>query len=87
MSPINIPGVETVQQTIEINDLDVSPPPEPALIEPARSEEPRQSGRESKATEKCVPSMSGKSYAYTQLGLSLLQDTRYKYSSEVVLLL
>ena len=28
--------------------------------------------------------MSGKSYAYTQLGLSFLQDTRYKYSSEVV---
>jgi hypothetical protein len=28
--------------------------------------------------------MSGKSYAYMQLGLSFLQDTRYKYSSEVV---
>ncbi len=28
--------------------------------------------------------MSGKSYAYTQLGLSFLQDTRYKYSSKVV---
>ena len=28
--------------------------------------------------------MSGKSYAYTQLGLLFLQDTRYKYSSKVV---
>jgi hypothetical protein len=28
--------------------------------------------------------MSGKSYAYTQLGLSFLQDTQYKYSSKVV---
>ncbi len=28
--------------------------------------------------------MSGKSYAYTQLGLSFLHDTRYKYSSKVV---
>ncbi len=28
--------------------------------------------------------MSGKSYAYMQLGLSFLQDTRYKYSSKVV---
>jgi hypothetical protein len=28
--------------------------------------------------------MSGKSYAYTQLGLSFLQDTCYKYSSKVV---
>jgi hypothetical protein len=28
--------------------------------------------------------MSGKSYAYTQLGLSFLQDTRYKYSSELM---
>jgi hypothetical protein len=28
--------------------------------------------------------MSGKSYAYAQLGLLFLQDTRYKYSSEVV---
>jgi hypothetical protein len=34
--------------------------------------------------EKYVPSMSGKSYAYTQLGLSFLQDTHYKYSSKVV---
>jgi hypothetical protein len=34
--------------------------------------------------ERYVPSMSGKSYAYTQLGLSFLQDMRYKYSSEVV---
>ena len=33
---------------------------------------------------KYVPSMSGKSYAYTQLGISFLQDTRYKYSSELV---
>ncbi len=28
--------------------------------------------------------MSGKSYAYTQLGLSFLQDMRCKYSSKVV---
>jgi hypothetical protein len=28
--------------------------------------------------------MSGKSYAYTQLGLLFLQDTQYKYSSEVL---
>jgi hypothetical protein len=28
--------------------------------------------------------MSGKSYAYTQLGLLFLQDTRYMYSREVV---
>jgi hypothetical protein len=28
--------------------------------------------------------MSGKSHAYTQLGLSFLQDTRYKHSSEVM---
>jgi hypothetical protein len=28
--------------------------------------------------------MSGKSYAYMQLGLSFLQDTWYKYSSKVV---
>jgi hypothetical protein len=34
--------------------------------------------------QKYAPSMSGKSYAYTQLGLSFLQDTGYKYSSEVV---
>jgi hypothetical protein len=77
---VEIPGVDTTQQTIEINDLDVSPPPEPALVESA----PRQSGRERKATEKYVPIMSGKSYAYMQLGLSFLQDTRYKYSGKVV---
>jgi hypothetical protein len=28
--------------------------------------------------------MSGKSYAYTQLGLLFLQDMHYKYSSKVV---
>jgi hypothetical protein len=28
--------------------------------------------------------MSGKSYAYTQLGLLFLQDTGYKYPSKVV---
>ena len=28
--------------------------------------------------------MSGKSHAYTQLGLLFLQDTRYKYSSKVL---
>jgi hypothetical protein len=28
--------------------------------------------------------MSGKSYAYTQLGLSFLQDTTYRYSSEII---
>ncbi len=71
MSPVEIPGVDATQHTIEINDLNVSPPPESALVESA----PRQSGQECKATEKYVPSMSGKSYAYTQLGLSFLQDT------------
>jgi hypothetical protein len=60
--PVEIPVVDATQQTIEINDLDVSPPPEPALVEST----PRQSGQECKATEKYVPSMSGKSYAYTQ---------------------
>jgi hypothetical protein len=35
MSPAEIPGVDTTQQTIEINDLDVSLPPEPALVESA----------------------------------------------------
>jgi hypothetical protein len=40
MSPVEIPGVDATQQTIEINDLNVSPPPEPALVESA----PRRSG-------------------------------------------
>jgi hypothetical protein len=84
MGPVDIPGVDATQQTVEINDLNVSPPPEPALIEPASSDQPRRSGREHKAMEKYVPSMSGKSYAYMQLGLSFLQDMRYKYSSNVV---
>jgi hypothetical protein len=34
--------------------------------------------------EKYAASMSGKSYAYTQLELSFLQDMHYKYSSKVV---
>jgi hypothetical protein len=34
--------------------------------------------------QKYAPSMSGKRYAYTQLGFLFLQDTRYKYSSKVV---
>jgi hypothetical protein len=68
-SPVEIPGVDTAQQTIKINDLDLSPPQEPALIEPAKPDQPRQSGRERKAAQKYAPSMSGKSYAYTQLGL------------------
>ncbi len=80
MSPVEIPGVDATQQTIEINDLDISPPPEPALVESA----PRQSGQECKATEKYVPSMSGKSYTYMQLGLLFLQDTQYKYLSKVL---
>ncbi len=84
MSPVEIPGVDTEQQTIEINYLDVSLPPEPALVEPASLDQPRRLGQEHKATEKYVPIMSGKSYAYTQLGLLFLQDTRYKYSSDVV---
>ncbi len=67
MSPVEIPGVDTAQQTIEINDLNVSPPPEPALVEPAKPDQPRRSGWERKATEKYAPSMSGKSYAYMQL--------------------
>ena len=83
-SPVEIPGVDTAQQTIEINDLDLSPPQEPALIEPAKPDQPRRSGRERKAAQKYAPSMSGKSYAYMQLGLSFLKDMRYKYSSKVV---
>ena len=35
-SPVEIPGVDTAQQTIEIDDLDLSLPQEPALIEPAK---------------------------------------------------
>jgi hypothetical protein len=42
-SPVEIPGVDTAQQTIEINDLGVSLPPEPALVEPAKHDQPRQS--------------------------------------------
>ncbi len=83
-SPVEIPGVDTAQQTIEINDLNLSLPQEPALIEPAKPDQPRRSGQERKAAQKYASSMSGKSYAYTQLGLSFLQDTRYKYSSKVV---
>ncbi len=83
-NPVEIPGVDTAQQTIEINDLNLSPPQEPALIEPAKPDQPRQSERERKATQTYAPSMSGKSYAYMQLGLLFLQDTRYKYSSKVV---
>jgi hypothetical protein len=83
-SSVEIPGVDTAQQTNEINDLDLSLPQELALIEPAKPDQPRRSGRERKATQKYAPSMSGKSYAYTQLGLLFLQDTRYKYSIEVV---
>ena len=40
-SPVEIPGVDTAQQTIEINDLNLSPPQEPALIEPAKPDQPR----------------------------------------------
>jgi hypothetical protein len=43
-SPVEIPGVDTAQQTIKISDLDFSPPPEPALVEPAKPDQPRQSG-------------------------------------------
>ncbi len=70
--------------SVEINDLDLSPPQEPALIEPAKPDQPRRSGQERKAMQKYAPSMSDKSYAYTQLGLLFLQDTWYKYSSKVV---
>jgi hypothetical protein len=73
MSPAEIPGVDTTQQTIEINDLDESLPPEPALVKSA----PQQAGQEHKATKKYDPSMSGKNYAYSQLGLLFLQDTHY----------
>jgi hypothetical protein len=83
-SPVEILGVDTAQQTIEINDLDLSPPQEPALVEPAKPDQPRRPGRERKAAQKYAPSMSGMSYAYTQLGLSFLQDTWYKYSGKVV---
>jgi hypothetical protein len=68
-SPVEIPGVDTAQQTIEINDLDVSLPPEPALVEPAKPDQPRRLGRERKATEKYAPSMSGKSYCTFDLNL------------------
>ncbi len=54
------------------------------MIEPAKLDQPRQLGQECKAAQKYSPSMSGKSYAYTQLGLLFLQDTRYKYSIEVM---
>jgi hypothetical protein len=40
-SPVEIPRVDTAQQTIEINDLDLSLPPEPALVEPAKPDQPR----------------------------------------------
>ncbi len=60
MNPVEIPGVDLAHQTIERNDLDVSLPPEPALVEPTRSDASRQSGRERKTTEKYVPSMSDK---------------------------
>jgi hypothetical protein len=43
-SPVEIPGVDTEQQTIEINDLYISLPPEPALVEPAKPDQPRQLG-------------------------------------------
>jgi hypothetical protein len=73
-SSVEIPGVDTALQTIEINDLGLSPPQEPALIEPAKPDQPRGSGQERKATQKYALSMSGKSYAYTQLGLLFLQE-------------
>jgi hypothetical protein len=81
-SPVEIPGVDIAQQTIEINDLDLSLPPEPALVEPAKPDQPRRLGGECKATEKYAPSMSGKSCTYTKLGLLFLQDTCYKYPSK-----
>jgi hypothetical protein len=40
-SPVEIPGVDTAQQTIEINDLNLSLPQEPALIETAKPDQPR----------------------------------------------
>jgi hypothetical protein len=86
-TPVEIPGVELggeQQQTIEINDIDISGQPEPTLVEPPRPATTRRSERQRKTTEKYAPSMSGKSYSYTQLGLTLLQDTRYKHSAEVV---
>jgi hypothetical protein len=43
-SPAKIPGVDTAQQTIEINDLGISLPPEPALVEPAKPDQPRPLG-------------------------------------------
>jgi hypothetical protein len=83
-SPVEIPGKDTAQQMIEINDLNISLPQERVLIEPAKPDQPKQLGQERKATQKYAPNMSGKSYAYTQLGLLFLQDMRYKYSSKVV---
>jgi hypothetical protein len=83
--PNDSTGVATPTQNVYINDIDASPPPEPDFIlPPSSSEQPRQSGLEHKTTERYIPSLSSKSYNYTQLGLSFLQDTKYKYSNEVV---
>ncbi len=63
MRPAKIPGVDATQQTIEINNVDLSLPQEPALVEPAKPDQPRRLRRECKAMERYTRSMSGKSYA------------------------
>jgi hypothetical protein len=86
--PIDIPGVEPGDQPININDINVFGQQEPTLVELAQPLEPGQpprcSQRQQKSPKNYVPSMSGKSYLYTQLGMTLLQDTRYRHSPDVV---
>ena len=74
-------GVAAPTQTVAINDVDMSPPPEPALV---ADQQPRRSGRDRKATERYVPSLSGKSYNYTQLGLSTPERGGASYNDPTV---
>jgi hypothetical protein len=85
-TPSDIPGVSAGDQPININDIDVSGEQEPTLVEPPSgpAQPTRRSERQRKSPEKYVPSMPGKSYSYTQLGMTLLQDTQYHHSPEVV---
>ena len=87
VTPVEIPGVDPgdeQQQTVKINDIDISRQQEPTLVEPALPAIARRSERQRKPTERYVPSMSGKTYSYTQLGMSFLQDTHYKHSPDIV---
>ncbi len=67
-------------QPINIADIDVSGKQQPTQVEPAPPTEPaqptRRSERQQKSPKKYAPSMLGKSYLYTQLGITLLQDTQ-----------